>query len=127
MIRKKASLTWQLVLTMVGIVAGTVILCWFFNNTFLEQYYIYEKEQELLANYRQVEKIFENATGITSEMEVTFEKICAETNINMLIIDENRMQVWTSYSSAQRFQMQIDDWLYGTNRGRTQVLVSGDS
>lgn len=127
MSKKKASLTWQLVFTMVGIVAGTMVLCWFFNGTFLEKYYIYEKEQELLVNYNKVTKAFSGTDGITMEMEVTFEKICAESNINMLITDDNRMQLWTSYSSAQRFQMQMDNWLYGTDREKSQVLVSGDT
>lgn len=125
--KKRASLTWQLIFTMVGIVAGTVILCWFFNNTFLEKYYIYEKEQELLANYSKVKGICKGMEEITADMEVTFERICSDTSINMLITDSSRTQLWTSYSSAQQFQMQMDDWIYGTNRGRIQVLVSGDS
>ena len=32
--KQKTSLTWQLILTMVVIVAGTVAMCWFFNTTF---------------------------------------------------------------------------------------------
>ena len=39
--KQKTSLTWQLILTMVVIVAGTVAMCWFFNTTFLEKYYIF--------------------------------------------------------------------------------------
>ena len=37
--KQKTSLTWQLILTMVVIVAGTVAMCWYFNTTFLEKYY----------------------------------------------------------------------------------------
>ena len=37
--KKKTSLTWQLIVTMIGIVAGTVVVCWFLNDTFLEKYY----------------------------------------------------------------------------------------
>ena len=52
--KKRPSLTTRLIVTMIGIVAGTVILCWFFNNTFLERYYIYNKQKELLNGYKQV-------------------------------------------------------------------------
>ena len=45
--KKKTSLTWQLIVTMIGIVAGTVVVCWFLNDTFLEKYYTYNKEKEL--------------------------------------------------------------------------------
>ena len=44
--KKKTSLTWQLIVTMIGIVAGTVVVCWFLNDTFLEKYYTYNKEKE---------------------------------------------------------------------------------
>ena len=43
----------------------------------------------------------------------------------MLIADQDRNLIWSSYSSAQRFQMQMEDWLYGSDRSRVQVLSSG--
>ena len=45
--KKKATLSHQLIIVMVGIVFGTVILCWFLNNTFLEKYYIYNNGVEM--------------------------------------------------------------------------------
>lgn len=122
---KKASLTWQLIITMVGIVVGTVILCWFFNKTFLEKYYIYHKEKELLNSFEQVKMIGANSSVESEDNIVVFEKICSDGNINMLITNANRELVWSSYSSAQRFQMQMEDWLYGTDRSKIQVLYSG--
>ena len=122
---QKTSLTWQLILTMVGIVAGTVAMCWFFNSTFLEKYYVYHKEQELRSSYEQVGQIYQTSGEDSDDSYVAFEKICANGNINMLITDKNRNLVWSSYSSAQRFQMQMEDWLYGTDRSRVQVLYSG--
>ena len=35
----KKSLTMQYMGTILGMVAGTVLLCWFLNTTFLEYYY----------------------------------------------------------------------------------------
>ena len=57
--KQKTSLTWQLILTMVVIVAGTVAMCWFFNTTFLEKYYIFHKEKELKSSFDQVRLICE--------------------------------------------------------------------
>lgn len=122
---QKTSLTWQLILTMVGIVAGTVAMCWFFNTTFLEKYYVYHKEKELRSSFEQVRQIYQESGEYSEDSYVAFEKICANGNINMLIADQNRDLVWSSYSSAQRFQMQMEDWLYGTDRSRVQVLYSG--
>ena len=45
--KRNATLSHQLIIVMVGIVLGTVIVCWFLNNTFLEKYYIYNKEKNI--------------------------------------------------------------------------------
>ena len=107
--KKKTSLTWQLIVTMIGIVAGTVVLCWFLNNTFLEKYYTYNKEKELLNGYRQVHEAC--ISGDSGDNDISFERICVDNNINMLITDRHRNLVWTSYNNAQRFQMQMDNWI----------------
>lgn len=123
---KKMSLTWRLIITMVGIVAGTVVLCWFLNNTFLEKYYIYKKEQGILSSFYRVSQICNNDAYSRDELDVAFERICSDNNINMLITTRERVLIWTSYSNAQRFQMQMDDWLYGEDRSKIQVLYSGE-
>ena len=123
--KQKTSLTWQLILTMVVIVAGTVAMCWFFNTTFLEKYYIFHKEKELKSSFDQVRLICEKQGDSSDDAYVQFERICANGNINMLIADQDRNLIWSSYSSAQRFQMQMEDWLYGSDRSRVQVLLSG--
>lgn len=122
--KKKTSLTWQLIVTMIGIVAGTVVVCWFLNNTFLEKYYTYNKEKELLNGYRQVHEACIN--GNSGDNDISFERICADNNINMLITDRDRNLVWTSYNNAQRFQMQMDNWIYGTDRNQIQMLKKGN-
>lgn len=122
--RKKTSLTWRLILTMIGIVAGTFVFCWLLNNTFLEQYYVLNKEQELLKSFRRASQIYEDENYTKDEMDVAFEKICSDNNINMLITTKDRVLIWTSYSNAQRFQMQLDDWIYGADRSEIQVLYS---
>lgn len=122
--KKKTSLTWQLIVTMIGIVAGTVVVCWFLNDTFLEKYYTYNKEKELLNGYRQVHEACIN--GNSGDNDISFERICADNNINMLITDRDRNLVWTSYNNAQRFQMQMDNWIYGTDRNQIQMLKKGN-
>ena len=123
--KKKLSLTGQLIITMVAIVAGTVVLCLFFNSTFLTKYYVFHKQKELHSGFERVQLICWEKGEASDEASVTFEKICAAGNINILITDRNNNLVWSSYSSAQRFQMQMEDWLYGTDRGRMQIIENG--
>lgn len=123
--KKKATLSHQLIIVMVGIVLGTVILCWFLNNTFLEKYYIYNKEKGLLNCFNKVTQELEKSGDDTSAYDIAFERLCSDNNINMLITNSQRDLVWTSYSNAQRFQMQMDDWFYGADRSKIQILHSG--
>lgn len=127
--KKRASLTGQLIATMIGIVAGTVLLCWFFNNTFLERYYTYNKQQVLMDGYRQIERSYSGDETDFADFDITFETICANGNINMLIVDADGVLVRSSYSDAQRFRMQLESMvsmLYGTKPSQYQVLVKSD-
>ena len=125
--KRKATLSHQLIIVMVGIVLGTVIVCWFLNNTFLEKYYIYNKEKGLLTCFDKVTQELERAGDDASEYDIAFERLCSDNNINMLITNMNRELVWTSYSNAQRFQMQMDDWIYGSDRSKIQILQTGSN
>ena len=42
--KKKYSITRNIAYTMIGMVTGTVLLCWFLNSTFLESFYTVNKE-----------------------------------------------------------------------------------
>lgn len=125
--KRRLSLTGQLVFIMIGIVAGTVFLCWFFNDTFLERYYTYQKERELLRGYARINQASRSDTMDSAAFDITFETICANGNINILISDPNGFLLRTSYSDAQRLQMQLEELLYGRSRNKFTVLEQGDT
>ncbi|MCM1282051.1 MAG: HAMP domain-containing histidine kinase [Muribaculaceae bacterium] len=124
--KRRRSLTVQLILTMAGIVAGTVLVCWFFNNTFLERYYTYQKEKELLRGYSKVNQACREDSMDSGSFDITFETICANGNINILIMDPNGFLVRSSFSDAQRLRMKLDELVYGVSQGRITVLMQGE-
>lgn len=83
--KQKTSLTWQLILTMVVIVAGTVAMCWFFNTTFLEKYYIFHKEKELKSSFDQVRLICEKQ-GIPVMMRMCSSRESVQTEISICLL-----------------------------------------
>ena len=76
--KRNATLSHQLIIVMVGIVLGTVIVCWFLNNTFLEKYYIYNKEKGLLTCFDKVTQELERAGDDASEYDIAFERLCSD-------------------------------------------------
>ena len=94
--KKKLSLTGQLIITMVAIVAGTVVLCLFFNSTFLTKYYVFHKQKELHSGFERVQLICWEKGEASDEASVTFEKICAAGNINIL----TGITIWSGVPTA---------------------------
>ena len=54
--KKKYSITRNIAYTMIGMVTGTVLLCWFLNSTFLEGYYTYNKQQAMLEGFTTIDQ-----------------------------------------------------------------------
>ena len=52
--KKQHSITTQITLTIVGLVAGTVLLCWLLNVTLLEGYYTRYKQEVLENGFQQI-------------------------------------------------------------------------
>ncbi len=129
--RRPLSLTAHLIISMAGIVVGTVLLCCFFISTFLEKYYISNKQKELSRGYGQVALAYDQVKGgkDTADFDIIFETICANGNINMLIVDGNARLVRSSYSDEQRFQMQIENMvnrLYGEKQNVFQTVEENE-
>ena len=52
----KWSVTTQICVTIIGLVTGTVLLCWFLNTTFLEDYYSSMKMNQLVGGYDAIDR-----------------------------------------------------------------------
>ena len=86
---EKKTLTHKLVITMTLIVAGTILFCWFLNNTFLEKIYEQHKYKELIADYELVEQAYINDYLDDSDFLLQFHKICAGDNLDIIVAKQN--------------------------------------
>lgn len=130
--KRRLSLTVHLIVAMAGIVAGTFLLCMFLNNTFLERFYIYNKQKELFDGYRDVARAYAEWKEETdsSDFDITFETVCANGNFHALLVDGAGLLVRSSYDDAQRLQLQLGNLVnlfFGPEENRIQVLVESDS
>ena len=55
-VMKKGSLARETGLMIIGLVAGTVLLCWLLNAVFLERYYVRSRQQSLLADFEMIDR-----------------------------------------------------------------------
>lgn len=111
--RKKTSLSIKLTITMILLVSGIIGLCWGLNHLFLEDFYIYQKKDELLTGFQTLGMAYENGTLSTDDFDVTFEKLCANGNLSILVIDSESKVVRSSSSDAQSLLKQLTEMLEG--------------
>lgn len=132
--KKRWSLSLQLVITMLLLVAGTIGLCWLLNSTLLEQYYMYKKQEELLDGYKIIDRASENGDLESDDFDLEFERICTNGNINIMVykfgdyVQEPDI-LWSSYTEAQLFDMrvgEISEFLYGSHKDIPEEIVTSD-
>ncbi len=123
---KRKSLSVQLIITMIGLVFGTIALCWFLNNTFLERYYMLNKQKELSDGYKTINEAADHGELESEKFDIPFEKICANGNIIIIVIGQDRTVIRSSTNNAQLFQMQVNDMMYGVEQRKSETLESND-
>ena len=103
-----SSLTREIAEMIFGLIAGTVLLCWLLNTVFLEWYYMKNKQSILQNGFATINEASMRGTLADSSFDVTFDNLCANGNINVLIISADRtivrlfhaeigtLETWTS-------------------------------
>lgn len=126
--KKQVSLSAKLIITMLLLVTGTFVLCWILNNTFLEKYYIYDKQQEIMSGFETLDNASEDETLGTDDFDITFENLCANGNLTVLIIDSDlRNVVRSSSRDDQMLMMQLQEMLRGgVNPMNSRVMISSE-
>ena len=76
-----------------GLMAGTILLCWFLNNTFLEEFYINNKQHALLNVYNIINEAVKTEKLNSEEFELQLQGICGRYNMDVLILDGDSQTV----------------------------------
>ncbi len=125
--RKIGSLTREMVIIIIGLVTGTVFLCWVLNNALLEKYYISKKENVLLESYESIDSAARQGELEKDDFDISFENMCSNNNITALVIGPDRMVIRSSANDTQRIMMQFLDLLFGSGDEKTEVLQRSDN
>lgn len=83
----KYSIKQQLAMIFIAVMAGTIILCWFINNTFLENFYINHKTTAIRTAYNSMNEAANTGDIASEDFDVELRKICDMYNISVVVID----------------------------------------
>ena len=124
----KYSIRRQLAVVFSLLMMGTILLCWFINNTFLEKYYLKDKQKALMRAY-QVMNSASNEDRIGSdEFDIEFQKICGRYNIDFVLLDAKTRTLKTSTYDYEYLGRLLLDNLFGQkNSPDVSLLVEEKS
>lgn len=116
-IRKQFALVFGLLM------AGTILLCWFINNTFLENYYLDNKQKTLLNVYAVINKASNEGTIGTEAFDIEFQKICGKNDINIILLDAETRTIKTSINDYEILSRQLMDYLFLREEHASEKLL----
>lgn len=124
---KKGSLTKELVCIIAAMVAGTILLCYFLNATFIEKYYLKNKQATLLEGFEVMDEASKTDMLNSPEFDITFDNLCSNGNITVLIINSDQTIVRSSANDSKVILMEFMNILFATNPNDMQVLEQMDN
>ena len=97
----KISIRKQFAIVFGVLMAGTILLCWFINNTFLEDYYFKNKQKAMLNAYAVINQASNEGTIGSDAFDIEFQNICGRNNISIIILDAQTQTIKTSMSDYE--------------------------
>lgn len=92
--------------------AGTILLCWFINNTFLERYYLNNKMHAMLGAYQVINTFSNEGTLASENFDIQFQNLCAKNNIDIVILDAQAQTIKTSTNNYELLSKQLLNYLF---------------
>lgn len=111
----KYSIKKQIACIFIGLMAGTILLCWFINSTFLEKYYVSSRIKVILSAYEQINLAIENGNITSEEFDVTLQRIGNRYDISMVILDGDSQTIKIIGSETDTLEKSLKDNFFKGN------------
>ncbi len=95
------SLTRQVTFAMTALVTGTVLLCLVLNTMFLGPFYLWNKTKILSNSYYKIDAAAQAGSLGSEEFDIEFERMCANNNLTIMIINADQTIVESSTSDTK--------------------------
>lgn len=119
-IRRKFSLIF------IGLMAGTVLLCWLLNHMLLGRYYFNTKTKIIYDAYQSIRQVANSEDYSTEEFRRKLDDLCSRYNITVYVMDSNSQTKYVSYNGGVELENQLIGYIIGIHSGTTEMLEEGD-
>jgi len=107
----KTSIRKQFAGIYIGLMAGTILLCWFVNNTLLETFYVSNKVKVIQSAYDKINKTVDGGVSRDTQQELT--DICTRYNIALLIGSDSFLIYASPNVNAEDERVRMERRMYG--------------
>lgn len=108
------------------LMTSTIFLNWFINNSFLERYYIENKENVLLSAYRFINQAGNEGNMLTEDFYLQLQKIASTGNISILVMNTSGQVRMTTVNEKDILKTQLFNNIYGKNSDVVSILSEGN-
>ena len=105
------------------LITGTILLCLFINNTFLEDYYLKNKQDALESAYQVINKASNEGNINSEQFDIELKKLCEKNNISFIIVDAKSQTLKTSTHDYQALSRQLMNNLFGGQQMTKSVVL----
>ncbi len=116
----------QLALIFIGLMAGTILLCWLMNNLFLEKYYIRSKTEVIYEAYDAIRQAANSDTYSTEAFRKELNDICGIYNITVYVMDANSRLKYASINGGAELEKRLAAYIFGLFSDSVKVVHEGD-
>ncbi len=122
----KYSMKRQFACVFIGLMAGTILLCWFINNTLLEKYYLANKKESIYKVYNELQESIDSGNTLTNTFLNELNKTCGKYNISVMLMDrDSRVSICVGAEKDVMQQALLDNIFYKGN-GRQDLDMAVD-
>ena len=106
----KYSMKRQFAIIFIGLMAGTILLCWFINNTLLEKYYMANKKDAIYSAYTRIRDAIDAGNIYSNEFLSELNKTCGKYNISVMMMDmDSRVSICVGAEKEVMQQALLDN------------------
>lgn len=118
----KHSIRRQFAAIFIGLMAGTILLCWFLNGSFLEKYYISNKKAVLLKVYGELQKAAEEDKLDSETYNLSLQQNCGKYNLSLLVLDADAKIIKSSESDSNFIKLQLLQHVFMTAEAAEEIM-----
>lgn len=110
----------------IGLMAGTILLCWFINSMFLEDYYIESKTKVIYEAYEKIRQVANSDTYSSVTFVRELDDVCNVSNITVFVIDANSQIRYESINGGKELETLLFGYVFGIQQSPVKVLEEGE-